>query len=68
MGFSLGYYSNDYKPIGGSAANAFGIQYQAQAGDIAGNDLFNGNISNTTVAINKFRNGNPVGIPISMTS
>lgn len=61
LAYSLGYYAGDYKPIGGTGSSAFGMQYQGQVGDIAGQNLYNGNISNTTVAISKFRNGDPVG-------
>jgi RHS repeat-associated protein len=60
MAYSLGYYKNDYKSIG-TGTSAFSMQYDAQQTSISGNDLFNGNISNTTVAISKFRNGEPVG-------
>lgn len=61
MGYSLGYYAGDYKPIGGTNAAAFGMEYQGQTGDIAGQNLYNGNISHTTVSISKFRSGAPVG-------
>ncbi|WP_205509787.1 LamG-like jellyroll fold domain-containing protein [Longitalea arenae] len=60
MAYSLGYYNNDYKPIG-TGANAFSLNYNAQLSDASGNELFNGNISNTTVALSKFRNGDPIG-------
>jgi len=51
--YSLGYYKDDYKPIGAGVAPAFGIQYQAQNNDIAGQNLYNGNISNSTLAISQ---------------
>jgi RHS repeat-associated protein len=60
MAYALGYYNNDYKPIG-TGAGAFSMNYAAAPGDITGNELFNGNISNTTVALDKLRNGDPVG-------
>jgi len=61
MGFTLGYYNNDYKPIDITAnAPAFGLAYQyplnATAG-ASGKELFNGNISNTTVALSMMNNG-----------
>ncbi|MBO9204000.1 MULTISPECIES: RHS repeat domain-containing protein [Niastella] len=56
MGFSLGYYNGDYQPIE-SGAPAFGMSYQPLGTAVSGTDLFNGNISNATLAINKFDNG-----------
>jgi len=70
LAYTIGYYFYktpdnvehfDYEPIGGTAANAFSMQYKAGANDISGNSLFNGNITHTTIALNKFRNGDPVG-------
>jgi len=58
-GYSLGYYTNDYKPIGGTSYGAFALKYTATTGDITGQSLYNGNISNTTLAINQL--GSPVG-------
>ncbi|THU38416.1 hypothetical protein FAM09_17250 [Niastella caeni] len=60
MTYTLGYYQNDYKPIGASAV-AFPLNYSAQSSDVSGNELFNGNVSHMTVALSKFRNGDPVG-------
>ncbi|WP_207428887.1 GH-E family nuclease [Pedobacter sp. SYSU D00535] len=60
MAYSLGYYNADYKPIGGTTSKAFAISYQAGTNEL-GRNLYNGNISNTTVALSKFRNGDPVG-------
>ncbi|ANE51374.1 RHS repeat-associated core domain-containing protein [Flavisolibacter tropicus] len=51
----------DYKPIGGTGASAFGINYGSQGSDVAGKPLYNGNISTTTLALSKFRGGDPVG-------
>ena len=59
FGFSLGYYTNDYAPIGGSTANAFGLQYNVSNG--SGVNLYNGNISHATYAIAPLENGNTVG-------
>jgi len=58
-GYSLGYYTGDYTPIGGTAYKAFSLQYSQTMGDITGQSLYNGNISNTTYAINQL--GTPVG-------
>lgn len=46
-GYSLGYYANDYKPIGGAAFTAFVNQYTQNSGDITGQSLYNGNISSS---------------------
>jgi RHS repeat-associated protein len=50
-GYSLGYYTGDYSPIGGAAYTAFNLKYTSATGDITGQSLYNGNISNTTLAI-----------------
>lgn len=57
MAFSIGYYNNDYKPIGGSNAPAFGLSYTAPGSLATGVQLFNGNISHTTLALSKINNG-----------
>ena len=59
----LGYYNNDYKPIGGSNAQAFSQHiYQAPSTfEASGNQLFNGNISYTTLALSKINNGATTG-------
>jgi len=49
--YSLGYYPGDFAPIGGMADSAFALQYVQAIGDITGQSLYNGNISNMTVAI-----------------
>ena len=59
--YSLGYFQNDYAPIGGTNAPAFSMQYQSQAGDITGQSLYNSNISNSTLAISSINSGAPVG-------
>ncbi|OQP63237.1 hypothetical protein A3860_25445 [Niastella vici] len=58
MSFSLGYFNGDYQAINNSAA-AFGMTYQPapQPNTISGNELFNSNITNATLAINKLDNG-----------
>jgi RHS repeat-associated protein len=57
MAFSIGYYNNDYKPIGGSNAPAFGLSYTAPGSLATGVELFNGNFSHTTLALSKINNG-----------
>lgn len=61
MSFTLGYYNNDYKPIDIAAnAPAFGLAYQYPSSSTAGasgKQLFNGNISNTTIALNNINKG-----------
>lgn len=54
-GFKLGYFSNDYTPIGGATAGAFSNKTYSAPGslDQTGNELFNGNISFTTLALSK---------------
>jgi len=55
MGYSLGYYSGDYKPIGGSGATAFGNSYSNSGGaSTSGQNLFNGNIGSSTYALDAF--------------
>ncbi|NII25345.1 hypothetical protein HB364_09650 [Pseudoflavitalea sp. X16] len=58
--FSLGYYKGDYKPID-ATVKPFSLLYSSSTGDITGKELFNGNISHTTLAISRFRSGDPVG-------
>jgi hypothetical protein len=65
-GFSIGYYGNDYQPIGGASANAFNISFTAPAGAVGttgntGSPLYNGNISYTTITLNKIDNGQTTG-------
>ncbi|MEP6749222.1 MAG: hypothetical protein ABJB86_15920, partial [Bacteroidota bacterium] len=64
LSYTLGYYQDDYIPIGGSPAIAFNIKYQHPAingGDVNGKALFNGNISNATYSIAGIDNGNTRG-------
>jgi RHS repeat-associated protein len=58
ISLSLGYFKDDYKSIDNSAT-AFGMPYQPSTlpNTESGNDLYNGNISNATLAINKLNNG-----------
>jgi hypothetical protein len=53
--FKLGYFKNDYTPIGGAGAGAFGYRNYTHPNslDNSGNQLFNGNISYTTLALSK---------------
>lgn len=63
FGLKLGYYNNDYIPIGGNAAGAFNqLVYTAPVSlEPTGNQLFNGNISHTTLALSKVNNGATAG-------
>jgi RHS repeat-associated protein len=56
MAYNIGYYNGDYKPIAGAEATAFNVGF-AQTGTGFGANLYNGNISHTTVALNKINNG-----------
>ena len=58
IGFSLGYFENDYKPIS-STANAFVMAYQPTPTlpNESGKNLYNGNIGNVTLALSKLDNG-----------
>ena len=63
LAFTLGYYGNDYTPIGGELP-PFSTAYQSPSltgGELTGKDLFNGNISNTGYAIAGIENGNTRG-------
>lgn len=62
MGFSLGYFGGDYNAIGGGAA--FSMKYIHNTtfpNTSTGNELFNGNISNITLAVSKLDNGSVKG-------
>ncbi|HLP39530.1 RHS repeat-associated core domain-containing protein [Lacibacter sp.] len=67
--FSLGYYTGDYSPIGGSNAKAFNVQYTAPGFDPTGGvrtletgkSLYNGNISYATYAMKPLESGSTVG-------
>ncbi|WP_166437076.1 LamG-like jellyroll fold domain-containing protein [Niastella caeni] len=56
MSFSLGYFNGDYQPIGGGSAYSMNYNYQ-DPNATSGKELFNGNISHTTLAINMLNNG-----------
>ncbi|GEP94445.1 hypothetical protein CCY01nite_07050 [Chitinophaga cymbidii] len=60
MAYSLGYFSDDYKPVN-AAAEAFQLKYGAETEDITGHALYNGNISHTTVALYQLPGTTPVG-------
>jgi RHS repeat-associated protein len=65
--YSLGYYKdatasfNDFRSAGGTGSTAFALQYNSSTADKAGQNLWNGNISNSTVSIGQFNSGAPVG-------
>jgi len=61
LAYSLGYYDEDYKPIGGTGSIAFGTNYKQTLGDVSGLNLYNGNISSSTYAIAKINNEATVG-------
>ncbi len=50
-GYSLGYYHDDYKPIGGSSYTALSAQYQQAPTDTTGQNLYNGNISTMVTSV-----------------
>jgi RHS repeat-associated protein len=60
--YSLGYYTDDYKPIGGTGSTAFSLKYTHDpTSEPTGQDLFNGNISNSTMSIGQLNSGATVG-------
>ncbi|RYF53788.1 MAG: hypothetical protein EOO39_40280, partial [Cytophagaceae bacterium] len=59
--YALGYYAGDYKPIKPLLATGFNLNYAPAAGDEAGQNLYNGNISSSTLSIGQFGSGAPVG-------
>jgi hypothetical protein len=61
-GLTLGYYNNDYAPIGGNGASAFALSY-AVLGSLTNTDnqLFNGNISQSTLSLSNLDSNLPVG-------
>ncbi len=63
LGFKLGYYGGYYDAIGGSNATAFSQRnYTAPTAlEATGNQLFNGNISYTTLALSKIGGGATTG-------
>ncbi len=56
-GITLGYFANDYTPIGGSAAQGFDNKYTYPTALGVGNGLYNGSISTSTLALSKIGNG-----------
>ena len=60
LAYALNYYTDDYKPIGGTFAKALKMKYDPILTG-SGKSLFNGNISSTTMAINGINGGLPVG-------
>ncbi|MEP7277682.1 MAG: RHS repeat-associated core domain-containing protein, partial [Bacteroidota bacterium] len=60
IGFTLGYYKEDYKPIGGSLSGSFGTVYRHPAPAstaTTGKELFDGNISNAVYSLAGIDNG-----------
>ena len=58
--YSLEYFKDDYKQIGG-AAKAFPLSWTADQPTEVGRDLFNGNIGRSTLALKKVAEQAPVG-------
>ncbi len=57
-GLKLGYYNNDYSAIGANGQAFTQRSYAAPSSlEGSGNQLFNGNISYTTLALSKINNG-----------
>jgi RHS repeat-associated protein len=51
MALSLDYFTGDYKPIEPQLAKAFSLQWDGTNATVAGRDLFNGNISRSTLGL-----------------
>jgi len=61
-GFKLGYFNNDFTPIGAGAVAFNNKNYTAPGSlDNSGNQLYNGNISFSTLTLSKINSGNTVG-------
>jgi hypothetical protein len=58
-GYTLDYYTGDYKAVN----KAFGpkLWWDSLPGDVMGRDLYNGNISRSTLALSSINGGLPVG-------
>jgi RHS repeat-associated protein len=61
VGFTLDYFKDDYTPIGTATPNPFPLKWSNQTGDIAGQNLYNGNISHSILSSKAINNGTPVG-------
>jgi RHS repeat-associated protein len=69
VGFTLDYYQGDYTAIGTlitgtnppPSSNPFPLKWSGQSGDIAGQNLYNGNISHSILSSKGINNGTPVG-------
>lgn len=60
-GYTLGYHAGDYEAIGRDSAAGYKTNFVYPSGLAVGNPLYNGNISNSTVALSKLNGGIPVG-------
>lgn len=60
MAYGLYYYQNDYTAIANSALNTYSVGFNL-SGTNTGKDLYNGNISKTTVALQGIGNGGTTG-------
>ncbi|MVT08531.1 RHS repeat-associated core domain-containing protein [Chitinophaga tropicalis] len=59
-GYTLDYYKGDYKPIA-SGVNAFTLSWTSGQSTEPGRDLYNGNISRSTLAVKRLKEDSPVG-------
>ncbi|HEY8916285.1 MAG TPA: RHS repeat-associated core domain-containing protein [Chitinophaga sp.] len=61
ISYTLGYYAADYHAIGKDSATGFRTTFDYPSMLGTGNSLYNGNISNASVALSKLNNSNAVG-------
>ncbi|SEW52800.1 RHS repeat-associated core domain-containing protein [Chitinophaga arvensicola] len=63
VSYTLDYFKGDYTPISKppSGINPFTLAWNGNAADIAGQDLYNGNIARSELALKGINGGNPVG-------
>jgi len=58
--YTLDYFNGDYQPIG-TGQTAIALKWGAQSGDVMGRNLYNGNISRSTLALSNINSGASVG-------
>ncbi|GAA3937224.1 hypothetical protein GO495_12075 [Chitinophaga oryziterrae] len=58
--YTLDYFSGDYQPIG-TGQTAITLNWGSQSGDVMGRNLYNGNISRSTLALSNINSGASVG-------
>ncbi|WP_436489806.1 RHS repeat domain-containing protein [Chitinophaga sp. ARDCPP14] len=61
--YTLDYFQGDYTPIGKppTVTNPFALKWESKTADIAGQDLYNGNIARSELALKGINGGNPIG-------